>query len=512
MDFLTDPKIADEPVYFIVETQLLLRPYLEGRQAMHLLYKVCRADNPEALWNDFRSDVKIEPRSYDEVQKDALAELESLLETGKTVDLNGHNDDPRGATLLWKAAEQGHAAVVEKLLQQPNIDPNQVRTQTKTTPLHIAVHHGHVEIVKAILGHQQVEVNSGNIGTQMSPLNDAVQLGREEVVEVLLGAKDIDVNHTVMSTGVSPLIEACELNHEHIAKLLLASRDIEVNHAHNNGSTALSIATHKNQDEIRKMLLAHPGIDSSTANLQPQSRADVEGKGPVEAGTGVGDNTSSCGENAPVLTAALDATSEQGTAVFKTENVFSASELLAIATQLSTKVEIKERALPSRACPPCFVGSEAVMALIELDYVDTSAEAELLGGELIRANMIKPVVGEHGFKNQQQLFYVFSDLGIFSSDVGSSSAASEDTQVRPPASTSEVPAVHVGGTKELRPKVESKTFKLSSIDRNLESSLKEQALLEKLSAEVPAANVGGVMKDPGLKAKRQFSTRKLSQL
>ena len=74
------------------------------------------------------------------------------------------------------------------------------------------------------------------------------------------------------------------------------------------------------------------------------------------------------------------------------------------------------------------------------------------------------------------------------------------------------PAVNMGGTKELRPKVESKTFKLSSIDRNLESSLKEQAPLEKLSAEVPAANVGGVMKEPGLKAKRQFFTRKLSQL
>jgi hypothetical protein len=57
---------------------------------------------------------------------------------------------------------------------------------------------------------------------------------------------------------------------------------------------------------------------------------------------------------------------------------------------------------------------------------------------------------------------------------------------QPPASPSEVPAVHVGGTKKLRPKVESKAFKLSSVDRNLESSLKGQAPLEKLPAEVPA--------------------------
>ena len=480
MDFLTNPEMADKQVYFIVETQLLLRPYLEGRQAMHLLYKVCRADNPEALWNDFRSDVKSEPRSYDEVQEDALAELESFLGTGRIVDLNHHHDDSRGATQLWTAAEKGHVAVVQKLLQQPNIDPNQVRAETQTTPLYIAAYHGHVKVVKLILGHQRVKVNSGSISKEMSPLNKAVQLGREEVVKVLLQAKDIDVNQTTMSTGVSPLAKACEMGHEYIVELLLASSDIDVNHVLHDGSTALSVATHKGQDKIRKMLLAHPRINSSAANVQPQLSTAGEDKGSVEAGISGGDNTSSC----EVLTTTSDALFEQGVAVSEPENVFSASELLAIATQLSTAVEIKERALPYHACPPCFVGSEAVVALIALNHVDTSDEAELLGGELIRANMIKPVAGEHGFRNQQQLFYVFS--GLVTSNVGSSSATPEDSQVRPPVSTSKLPAVNVGDTKELRPKVESRTFKLSSIDRNIESSLKERDILGRCSSEVAA--------------------------
>ncbi len=37
MDYLTSPELADKQVQFIAETQLLLKPYLEGREKMHLL-------------------------------------------------------------------------------------------------------------------------------------------------------------------------------------------------------------------------------------------------------------------------------------------------------------------------------------------------------------------------------------------------------------------------------------------------------------------------------------------
>jgi hypothetical protein len=37
---LTSPELADKQVQFIVETQLLLKPYLEGREKMHLLYVI----------------------------------------------------------------------------------------------------------------------------------------------------------------------------------------------------------------------------------------------------------------------------------------------------------------------------------------------------------------------------------------------------------------------------------------------------------------------------------------
>jgi hypothetical protein len=37
MDYLTSPELADKQVQFIIETQLMLQPYLKGREEMHLL-------------------------------------------------------------------------------------------------------------------------------------------------------------------------------------------------------------------------------------------------------------------------------------------------------------------------------------------------------------------------------------------------------------------------------------------------------------------------------------------
>jgi hypothetical protein len=37
MDYLTSSELSDKQVQLIVETQLLLKPYLEGREKMHLL-------------------------------------------------------------------------------------------------------------------------------------------------------------------------------------------------------------------------------------------------------------------------------------------------------------------------------------------------------------------------------------------------------------------------------------------------------------------------------------------
>ena len=68
MAFLTSDDLKDRKVQLVVETQLLLRPYLEGRTKMHFLYKICRASSPTALHNDFQDYAKLgDQKNYNDL-------------------------------------------------------------------------------------------------------------------------------------------------------------------------------------------------------------------------------------------------------------------------------------------------------------------------------------------------------------------------------------------------------------------------------------------------------------
>ena len=57
-EHLSSVDFAKWPVSLICESQLILRPYLEGRSMMHMLYKVVRASDDKQLWQDFRAYVQ----------------------------------------------------------------------------------------------------------------------------------------------------------------------------------------------------------------------------------------------------------------------------------------------------------------------------------------------------------------------------------------------------------------------------------------------------------------------
>ena len=257
--FLTSPELKNQQVQFIVETQLLLRPYLLGRQKMHLLYKICRAENPDALYSDFRV-VEPEVDCFDKVQDDALNSMK--LHMAEASDIN---EELNGVTRLWAAAEQGQDEAVHEILKHPDIDPNRTRGSTQTTPLYIAAHHGHVKVLTALLGHPKIKVNMGKLDTKVSPLFAAAQEGREEVTIELLGASGIDVNQFTQK-GASSLCAACRLGHEYVVNRLLAADDINVNHELENSATALSIAGSNGHVKIVETLLTHSrmnGLESS---------------------------------------------------------------------------------------------------------------------------------------------------------------------------------------------------------------------------------------------------------
>ena len=45
----------------------------------HFLYKVCRAVDPTALHNEFRRDTEHEARSFEQVQNEALCNVENFM-------------------------------------------------------------------------------------------------------------------------------------------------------------------------------------------------------------------------------------------------------------------------------------------------------------------------------------------------------------------------------------------------------------------------------------------------
>jgi hypothetical protein len=232
--YLTNPAIENFRVQLIVETQCLLRPFLNARTKMHLFYKIHRAVNPQALCSEFQSAHHQEERAYEAVQQDALEKMEQLILN--TDDVNRQDDGNKGATLLWDAAAKGHVLAVRAILKHPKVDPNRIRQSSKTTPLFIAAHNGHDEVVEAIISHVDVKVNMGAVDTGISPLFMAVQEGHERVVEILLQHKDINVDQQGVCAS-SPLSKAAQLGREYMVGLLLAAHGVDVTHTMEDGVT-----------------------------------------------------------------------------------------------------------------------------------------------------------------------------------------------------------------------------------------------------------------------------------
>jgi len=213
---------------------------------------VCRADNPQALCHDFKSDSCDEHGSYAQVQARALQDTKQFLRHFP-LEVNREQPDNKG-TVLWAAAEQGHVEAVCELLQHPHTDPNQVRSSSRTTPLFIASLRGHGKVVEVLLGHADVNVNLGAIESGTSPLCMAVQEGREGVVEMLLRHGSIKVNKAEKNTSVTPLCKASQIGFEHIVGLLLAVPGIDVHSKTRSGATPLSVATREGHSRIVEML------------------------------------------------------------------------------------------------------------------------------------------------------------------------------------------------------------------------------------------------------------------
>jgi len=261
--YLESEEIMNLPVQLVVETQLLLRPYLHGRQKMHLLYQIIRADTDEALYHDFSAEQTPDDRSYDTLMEDAVAEVEALLEDDHW---DPNTPDSSGDSKLWQASYWGYDRNAELLLEHPGLDINEPRASDQTTPLYMAADKGHDNIVRMLLARPELDINQGSMGTDFTALFAAADNGRERVVAMLLEHPDIDVNKPRSDLGFTPIYMAAQNGNERVIQSLLAHPKIDVNLADlHYGATPLTIAATNGHEGVVRLLLAHQGIEVNRA-------------------------------------------------------------------------------------------------------------------------------------------------------------------------------------------------------------------------------------------------------
>ncbi|KAF4946805.1 hypothetical protein FSARC_14115 [Fusarium sarcochroum] len=124
-----------------------------------------------------------------------------------------------GLKQLWRAAANGNASVVEKLLATDGVDLNAKDTKHGRTPLWCAAEQGHSAVVKLLLAKEGVDLESKDDETGQAPLCVAARVGHKAVVQLLLanGGIDLDSEDHCERT---PLVWAHVNGHSSIVEML----------------------------------------------------------------------------------------------------------------------------------------------------------------------------------------------------------------------------------------------------------------------------------------------------
>ncbi|CAK4886600.1 unnamed protein product [Aphanomyces euteiches] len=173
----------------------------------------------------------------------------------RTVDVNFVNDE--FATPLVAASSNGHATIVELLLEHGEIDVNYMTRSILTTPLIAACSSAYcTNVVALLLAHPRIDVNKASYGYQNTALHMAALLGLDDTVLLLLDTPGIEINAknnvTALLHGHDPSV---------IVARLLSIPELDVNAASLKGQTALMEACQHGWASAVQLLLDHPNID-----------------------------------------------------------------------------------------------------------------------------------------------------------------------------------------------------------------------------------------------------------
>ena len=191
--------------------------------------------------------------------------LRELLQSTTGAEANAK--DANGRTPLSYAAEYGHAAVVELLLERDDIDVNS-RHKARFTSIQYAmqINDNTAEVVRLLLERGDIDISSANLRDDMSTfLIKAIRPDNTGVVRMLLEHDKVDPNAKNLH-GEIPLLVAVDYQNEKMIQLLLARLDTDVNCKTEKGNTPLMQAIYTKQNAIISLLLEHPDTDINLEN------------------------------------------------------------------------------------------------------------------------------------------------------------------------------------------------------------------------------------------------------
>lgn len=153
---------------------------------------------------------------------------------------------------FFQAAAHGHVGIVNLLLDQPGIMPDE-KTESGETALHVAAKGGHTEVVKHLLqAGWDPNLTSDNGAT---PLIIAAQNGHYEVVKFLLQIANIDLRGT--NAGISLLSTAIDRQHLRVVQIILQEKlqELNPNEQDSDGETIIQRAAMRGNLDIVNALL-----------------------------------------------------------------------------------------------------------------------------------------------------------------------------------------------------------------------------------------------------------------